>query len=149
MAFITATLARQEDSVHMLGRARRHRLAGCSPGLVSLRTSHHLGFFSNDLDLLVCCAAAARIRVPRGHRGERAAINNSYWHIATEPYGPEGQYGALLTYALVLLPRYGSPGRRLAENARNAGRVVSSDPGGATPPPRNFREPASQPSQLS
>jgi high-affinity iron transporter len=31
-------------------------------------------------------------------------INNSYWHIATEPYGPQGQYGAILTYALVLLP---------------------------------------------
>jgi len=31
-------------------------------------------------------------------------INNRYWHIATEPYGPEGEYGAMLSYALVLLP---------------------------------------------
>jgi len=31
-------------------------------------------------------------------------INNQYWHIATEPYGPEGEYGAMLSYALVLLP---------------------------------------------
>src|SRR4029077_13185735 len=31
-------------------------------------------------------------------------IDNSYWHIAPEPYGPEGEYGAMLTYALVLLP---------------------------------------------
>jgi len=31
-------------------------------------------------------------------------LDNAYWHIATEPYGPEGQYGALLTYALVLVP---------------------------------------------
>jgi high-affinity iron transporter len=31
-------------------------------------------------------------------------IDNAYWHLATEPYGPEGQYGALLTYALVLVP---------------------------------------------
>jgi high-affinity iron transporter len=31
-------------------------------------------------------------------------IDNAYWHVATEPYGPEGEYGALLTYALVLIP---------------------------------------------
>lgn len=31
-------------------------------------------------------------------------LDNAYWHIATEPYGPEGQYGAWLSYALVLVP---------------------------------------------
>lgn len=31
-------------------------------------------------------------------------LDNAYWHIATEPYGPEGQYGAWLSYALVLMP---------------------------------------------
>jgi high-affinity iron transporter len=31
-------------------------------------------------------------------------LDNAYWHIATEPYGPEGEYGAMLTYALVLVP---------------------------------------------
>ena len=31
-------------------------------------------------------------------------IDNAYWHIATEPYGPEGEYGAWFTYALVLIP---------------------------------------------
>jgi high-affinity iron transporter len=31
-------------------------------------------------------------------------LDNAYWHIATEPYGPEGEYGAALTYALVLVP---------------------------------------------
>src|SRR5437588_764261 len=31
-------------------------------------------------------------------------LDNVYWHIATEPYGPEGEYGAMLTYALVLVP---------------------------------------------
>src|SRR6266480_1716404 len=31
-------------------------------------------------------------------------LDNAYWHVATEPYGPEGQYGALLTYLLVLVP---------------------------------------------
>lgn len=31
-------------------------------------------------------------------------LDNAYWHIASEPYGPEGEYGALLTYALILVP---------------------------------------------
>ncbi|HYR35085.1 MAG TPA: iron permease FTR1, partial [Burkholderiales bacterium] len=31
-------------------------------------------------------------------------IDNAYWHLATEAYGPEGEYGAMLTYALVLVP---------------------------------------------
>ena len=31
-------------------------------------------------------------------------VNNQYWHIATEPYGPEGIYGHWLTYLMVLVP---------------------------------------------
>jgi high-affinity iron transporter len=31
-------------------------------------------------------------------------LDNAYWHIATEPYGPEGEFGALFSYALVLVP---------------------------------------------
>ncbi len=31
-------------------------------------------------------------------------LDNAYWHLATEPYAPEGQYGAWLSYGLVLLP---------------------------------------------
>jgi high-affinity iron transporter len=31
-------------------------------------------------------------------------IDNEYWHIATEPYGPEGTYGHWLSYGLVLVP---------------------------------------------
>ncbi|MBB6096366.1 high-affinity iron transporter [Povalibacter uvarum] len=31
-------------------------------------------------------------------------IDNTYWHLVTEPYGPEGRYGHWLTYALVVLP---------------------------------------------
>jgi high-affinity iron transporter len=27
-------------------------------------------------------------------------IDNGYWHLVTEPYGPEGRYGHWLTYAL-------------------------------------------------
>ena len=31
-------------------------------------------------------------------------IDNGYWHLVTEPYGPEGPYGQWLSYALVLIP---------------------------------------------
>jgi high-affinity iron transporter len=31
-------------------------------------------------------------------------VDNEYWHIATEPYGPEGLYGQGLTYLMVLVP---------------------------------------------
>lgn len=31
-------------------------------------------------------------------------INNEYWHLASEPYGPEGQYGHWLSYSMVLVP---------------------------------------------
>lgn len=31
-------------------------------------------------------------------------VDNEYWHIATEPYGPDGVYGGWLTYLMVLIP---------------------------------------------
>ena len=31
-------------------------------------------------------------------------VDNEYWHIATEPYGPDGVYGEWLTYLMVLVP---------------------------------------------
>jgi len=31
-------------------------------------------------------------------------IDNGYWHLVTEPYGPEGSYGQWLSYGLVLVP---------------------------------------------
>jgi len=31
-------------------------------------------------------------------------LDNEYWHVATEPYGPEGIYGQWLSYSMVLLP---------------------------------------------
>lgn len=31
-------------------------------------------------------------------------LDNAYWHIATEPWGPEGDYGQWFSYSLGLLP---------------------------------------------
>ena len=31
-------------------------------------------------------------------------IDNEYWHIASEPYGPQGQYGQWLSYSMAIVP---------------------------------------------
>jgi high-affinity iron transporter len=31
-------------------------------------------------------------------------VDNEFWHVATEPYGPDGVYGEWLTYLMVLIP---------------------------------------------
>lgn len=36
--------------------------------------------------------------------GVLPGLDNAWWHIATEPYGPEGVYGHWLTYGLLLIP---------------------------------------------
>ncbi|MFP5407381.1 MAG: FTR1 family protein, partial [Gammaproteobacteria bacterium] len=36
--------------------------------------------------------------------GALPGLDNQYWHVLTEPYGPEGEYGAWLSYSLVLIP---------------------------------------------
>jgi high-affinity iron transporter len=36
--------------------------------------------------------------------GALPGLDNAWWHLATEPYGPEGEYGAWLSYALVVVP---------------------------------------------
>jgi high-affinity iron transporter len=108
MAFITATLARQEESVHMLwGAFIGIALAGGLAWAWS-RYGHriNLGLFFQVTSIFLVLFAL-QLLVYAFHEATEAnvlPINNQYWHIATEPYGPEGQYGAILTYALVLLP---------------------------------------------
>ena len=58
-------------------------------------TSVFLGLFALQLLLYAFHEAT---------EGNLLPIDNAYWHLATEPYGPEGEYGALFTYALVLIP---------------------------------------------
>src|SRR6185295_11098487 len=50
---------------------------------------------------------AAQLIIYAFHEATEASLlplDNAHWHIVTEPYGPEGEYGAALTYALVLVP---------------------------------------------
>src|SRR5438105_13515438 len=107
-AFITASLFRQTDTAHFalgafvgLGLAAALAWAWIRYGqLVNLGlffkvTSVFLVLFALQLVVYSFHDAADSNLLP---------LDNAYWHVATEPYGPEGQYGALLTYLLVLVP---------------------------------------------
>jgi high-affinity iron transporter len=108
MAFITATLARQEESVHMFWGALVGIALAAALAWGWSRYGHriNLGLFFQVTSVFLVLFAL-QLLVYAFHEATEAnvlPIDNSYWHIATEPYGPEGQYGAILTYALVLLP---------------------------------------------
>jgi len=36
--------------------------------------------------------------------GAVPGLDNEFWHMATEPYGPEGVYGQWLSYLMVMIP---------------------------------------------
>lgn len=108
MAFITGSLARQAESSALLsGAIIGIALAGALAWGWS-RYGHRVNlalFFQVTSIFLVLFAA--QLCIYAFHEATEAnvlPIDNQYWHIATEPYGPEGNYGAVLTYALVLLP---------------------------------------------
>lgn len=65
-------------------------------------------------------------------------IDNGYWHLATEPYGPEGVYGQWLTYSMILLPLAWLAGTFFnASGARSTGRTdTDRAPGARSPGPR-------------
>ena len=108
MAFIAATLARQAESTHLFwGAIFGIALAGALAWGWS-RYGHriNLGLFFQVTSIFLVLFAA-QLLVYSFHEATEAnvlPIDNQYWHIATEPYGPEGEYGAMLTYALVAVP---------------------------------------------
>jgi high-affinity iron transporter len=107
-AFITASLFRQTETAHfVLGAFGGLALAG---GLAwawsqyGQRINLQLFFRVTSIFLVLF---AFQLLVYAFHEATEAnllPIDNAYWHVATEPYGPEGEYGAMLTYALVLVP---------------------------------------------
>jgi high-affinity iron transporter len=107
-AFITASLFRQTDVRHfVLGALAGLALAAALAWAWS-RYSHRVNlalFFKVTSAFLFIFAL--QLVVYAFHESTEAGllpIDNAYWHVATEPYGPEGEYGAMLTYALVLVP---------------------------------------------
>ena len=107
-AFITASLFRQTDTAHFalgafvgLGLAAALAWAWIRYGQVV-----DLGLFFKVTSVFLVLFALQLV-VYSFHEATEAnllPLDNAYWHLATEPYGPEGPYGALLTYLLVLVP---------------------------------------------
>jgi len=107
-AFITASLFRQTDTAHFaLGAFAGLSLAAALAWAWS-RYGHRVNlalFFKVTSAFLALFAL--QLVVYAFHEATEASLlplDNAYWHVATEPYGPEGQFGAFLTYALVLVP---------------------------------------------
>jgi high-affinity iron transporter len=107
-AFITASLFRQtETALFVWGAAAGLALAALLAWAWS-RYGHRidLGLFFRVTSVFLLLFAL-QLLIYSFHEATEAdllPLDNAYWHLATEPYGPEGEYGALLTYALVLVP---------------------------------------------
>jgi high-affinity iron transporter len=107
-AFVTASLFRQTETAHfVIGAAAGLGLAALLAwGWVRYGQRVNLVLFFKVTSVFLILFAF-QLLLNAFHEATEAnvlPIDNAYWHLATEPYGPEGQYGALLTYALVLVP---------------------------------------------
>lgn len=107
-AFIIGALARQSDTAHLLPGALLGIVLAAGLALAWLRYGRNINlalFFQVTSIFLILFAV--QLLVYAFHEATEANVlplDNPYWHIATEPYGPEGEVGAWLTYALVLVP---------------------------------------------
>jgi high-affinity iron transporter len=107
-AFITASLFRQTETVHFVtgALAGLGLAAGLAWAWLRYGSRVDLALFFRVTSIFLVLFALQLV-VYAFHEATEASLlplDNAYWHIATEPYGPEGEYGAALTYALVLIP---------------------------------------------
>lgn len=108
MALITVALARQAGSGDMLAGALLGTGAAALLAAAWSRYGHriNLGLFFQATSLFLLLFSL-QLAIYGFHEFTEAGvlpIDNEYWHIASEPYGPEGRYGHWLSYSLVLLP---------------------------------------------
>jgi high-affinity iron transporter len=107
-AFITASLFRQTETALFVWGALAGLAAAAALAWAWSRYGHRvdLGLFFRvtSIFLLLFAVQLVIYAFHEATEGNLLPIDNAYWHIATEPYGPEGEYGAMLTYALVLIP---------------------------------------------
>ena len=107
-AFICASLFRQTEAGHFVAGALVGLALAAALAWAWVRYGSRVNltlFFRVTSVFLILFAL--QLVVYAFHEATEASllpIDNAYWHIATEPYGPEGEYGAALTYALVLVP---------------------------------------------
>lgn len=107
-AFLTASLFRQTQAQHfvlgaLIGLAAAAALAW---GWVRYGQRVNLQLFFNVTSIFLVLFALQLViyAFHEATEGNLLPLDNAYWHIATEPYGPQGEYGAMLTYLLVLAP---------------------------------------------
>jgi high-affinity iron transporter len=107
-AFITASLFRQTEALSFAVGAIAGLALAAALAWTWLRVGHRVNlalFFRITSAFLVLFALQLVVfAFHEATEGNLLPLDNAYWHLATEPYGPEGKYGALLTYALVLVP---------------------------------------------
>ena len=107
-AFITASLFRQTEALSFAVGAIAGLALAAALAWAWLRVGHRVNlalFFRITSVFLVLFALQLVVfAFHEATEGNLLPLDNAYWHLATEPYGPEGEYGALLTYALVLVP---------------------------------------------
>ena len=107
-AFITASLFRQTETAFFIWGAMTGLALAAALAWAWSRYGHRidLGLFFRVTSVFLLLFALQLI-IYAFHEATEASLlplDNAYWHIVTEPYGPEGEYGAALTYALVLVP---------------------------------------------
>lgn len=107
-AFLTASLFRQtETAPFVLGAVAGIALAAALAWAWSKygeRVNLALFFRVTSLFLVLFAVQLVIYAFHEATEANLLPLDNAYWHVATEPYGPEGEYGAMLTYALVLVP---------------------------------------------
>jgi high-affinity iron transporter len=107
-AFLTASLFRQTETQHFvlgaLGGLAAAALLAWGWLRYGQRVNLKLFFNVTSIFLVLFAVQLVVYAFHEATEGNLLPIDNAYWHIATEPYGPEGEYGAMLTYALVLIP---------------------------------------------
>jgi high-affinity iron transporter len=107
-AFITASLFHQTETAPFVFGALIGIALAAALAWAWSRYGHRvdLGLFFRVTSVFLVLFALQLViyAFHEATEGNLLPIDNAYWHIATEPYGPEGEYGALLTYGLVLIP---------------------------------------------
>jgi high-affinity iron transporter len=107
-AFLTASLFRQTETQHFLLGVLAGLIVAAAIAWAWLRYGQRVNlqlFFNVTSIFLVLFALQLLVYAfHEATEGNLLPLDNAYWHVASEPYGPEGEYGAMLTYALVLVP---------------------------------------------
>ncbi len=108
-ATMIASLARAGDMQHLLAGATIGVLCAATLAFAWARFGRRVDlslFFRVTAVFMVLFSIQLVIYALHefSEAGVLPLVDNEWWHLATEPYGPEGVYGAWLSYSLVLLP---------------------------------------------